>query len=141
MESLIQLPVNEEVFEFSLKGETSLQLFNGKFKCVCVPNLRQRSEAAVLERQLNRDLATLDAETLAYHRMIAQLTSRLLAAPDWWISSNNGQNLLDLNVVFEVWKLCMKAEKNWKDIVWKDEKKPEEKKELDNTSEANSEKE
>ena len=141
MESLIQLPVNEKVFDLSVKGETTTQMWTGKFKCVCVPNLKQRSEAAVLEKQLNRDLTTLDTETLAYHRMIAQLTSRLIAAPDWWIASNNGQNLLDLNVPFEIWKLCMEAEKGWKDVVWKEEKKTEEKKELDSTSEADSKKE
>ena len=141
MESLIQLPVNEKVFELSVKGETSLQLFKGKFKCVCIPNLQQRSEASVLEKQLNRDLATLDAETSAFHRMIAQLSVRLLAAPDWWIASSGGKTLLDLNVVFELWKSCMQAEKDWKDLVWKDEKKPEEKKELESTSEADPAKE
>jgi len=140
MDSIIQLPINEKIFELSIKGETTTQMWTGKFKCVCVPNLRQRSEAAVLEKQLNRDLTTLDTETLAYHRMIAQLSSRLLAAPDWWLASNNGQNLLDLNLVFEVWKSCMEAEKSWKDIVWKNEKK-EEKEELKSTSEADSQKE
>jgi len=123
MESLIALPPNENAFDISVKGETSAQMWTGKFKCVCVPTLRQRAEAAVSEKQLGRDLLTVDQETMAYHRIISQLSSRLTAAPDWWIASNNGQNLLDLNVVFEVWKKCMEAEKNWKDMVWKDEKK------------------
>jgi len=127
MESLISLPPNESTFEISVKGETSTQMWTGKFKCVCVPTLRQRAEASILEKQLNKDLLTVDQETLAYHRMIAQLSSRLIAAPDWWIAANNGQNLLDLNVVFEVWKLCVEAEKSWKDQVWKDEKKEEKK--------------
>jgi hypothetical protein len=134
MESLISLPPNESTFEISIKGETSTQMWTGKFKCVCVPTLKQRADASVLEKQLGRDLTTIDSETLAYHRMIAQLSSRLLAAPDWWIASSNGQNLLDLNVVFEVWKLCVEAEKAWKDKVWKEEKKEEKK--VESTSEA-----
>ena len=85
-----------------------------------------------MEAQLNRDLITLDQDTSMYHRIVAQLTYRLKAAPDWWISAGNGQDLLDVNVVFEVFKYCAEAEREWREKVWGKEEKKEKK--LESTS-------
>jgi hypothetical protein len=123
METTMNLPENEKEFEISVTGDTSKQLFTGKFRTVCVPNLRQRAQASVMAKQLNGDIKTLDEDTMLYHRLISQLSARLLAAPQWWVVANGGQDLLDINVVFEVWKRCLEAETEWRTQVWG---KPEE---------------
>jgi hypothetical protein len=123
MKTIANLPSNEKAFSITLVGDTTKQNWTGEFTTVCMPNLRQKSEASIMEAQLNRDLATLDQDTILYHRMIAQLSQRLTEAPDWWLAADNGRNLLDANVIFEVFKACVKAEKEWREKVWgKDEK-------------------
>lgn len=129
----MSLPPNEKTFTINVVGDTSKQNWTGEFTAVCMPNLRQKSEASIMEAQLNRDLMTLDQDTILYHRMVASLSQRLIAAPEWWLSSDNGRNLLDANVIFEVFKECVAAEKEWKEKVWG--KEEEEKKEIKNTDE------
>lgn len=137
MQATMNLPPNEETFEISVQGNVTKQMWVGKFRCVCVPNLRQRSQASVFEKQLNGDLKTLDEDTVLYHRMVSQLSARILGAPDWWIASNNGQELLDVNVLFELWKNCIRLEGEWKTKVWGE---PEKKVEIESTDEKPAEK-
>jgi len=134
----ISLPENRKSFEISIKGDTSGQILKGKFETVCVPSLGQRAQASVFETQMTGDLKTLDSDTALFHRMMAQLSVRITAAPDWWIASNNGQELLDINVVFEVWKHCIAAETEWRKTVWGEE--PEKEKEVKSTDEKSEEK-
>lgn len=124
MDTTMGLPPNEKTFTITATGDTSKQPYTGEFRTVCMPSLRQKADAAVMEAQLNRDLVTLDNDTVLYHRMISQLAHRLKAAPQWWIEANNGQDLLDANVVFEVFKNCAEAEREWREKVW-GEKKPD----------------
>jgi len=123
MKTTITLPANEKTFTINVVGDTTKQNWTGEFTTVCMPNLRQKSEAAIMEAQLGRDLVTLDQNTILYHRMVAQLAQRLISAPEWWASSGNGQDLLDANVVFEVFSHCAKAEQEWREKVWGPEKK------------------
>jgi hypothetical protein len=118
MKKIAQLPDNEKTFEISIeKGDNTGLTWKGKFRCRCVLNLRQKAEADVFEARLNSGL-NLPETTKWFHFAIAQLTARLDAAPEWWIEANNGQDLLDLNVILEVFKQCMAAEKEWREQVW-----------------------
>lgn len=137
MQPTMNLPDNRKTFEISIKGNVSGQMWAGKFECVCAPNLRQRSQASVFEKQLGGDLKTLDEDMTLYHRLVSQLSVRILAAPDWWIASNNGQELLDINVLFEIWRQCAQAEGEWKTKVWGE---PEKKAEVESTDEKSAEK-
>ena len=127
MKSTSVLPENRKSFDISVKGDTSGQLFTGKFVTVCMPSLRQKSQAAIMEAQLNRDLRNLDESTVLYHRVVAQLGQRIVEAPEWFISSAAGQDLLDVNVLLEIWGQCAKAEDEWRLAVWgkPEEAKPE----------------
>jgi len=132
----IDLPENEKTFRISVIGETSKKNYEGTFVTVCVPTLRQTSQAGVIQTRLNDDLANIDQSLKMYHAMIAQCQVRLTKAPDWWIASDNGQNLLDLNVLYSIFEECMKAEKEWRDEVWGAEK---EEKKVESTTESSEE--
>ena len=125
---IMDLPPNEKSFDIEVKGETSGQIWKGKFSTVCVPTCRQKADAFVLQTKLNQDLATLDLFIKAYHNMIAQLTVRLTSAPQWWISADNGQDLKDFNVIIVVYNECLKAENEWLTRVWGEPAKEEVKK-------------
>jgi hypothetical protein len=83
-----------------------------------VPSIRQKADICVLETRLNQDLMSLDPLIKAYHNTVAQCKYRIIAAPKWWIESDDGQDLLDLNVITEVWKQCRQAEREWLEKVW-----------------------
>ena len=127
MQSMTQLPDNDKIFDIDIEeGEVTRQNYKGKFQCKCVLNLREKSEADVLQKGFSQGLTNLTEDTLVYHLIVAQLSARLTKAPDWWIAAGNGSDLEDLNVLYEVYQECLKAEREWKDQVWgAAEKKPE----------------
>lgn len=136
METTMNLPKNMKTFRIDVRGETTGKQWVGEFVTVCMPTLRQKANAAVMESQLNTDLQNLDSATMMYHQMISQLAYRLESAPDWWIDSNNGQDLHDFNVVYEVFKNCAEAEREWREKIWgKDEEKDTIKRTDDSSSE------
>lgn len=125
MQSLTQLPDNSKNFEINVEeGDTTRQRWAGKFECKCVLNLRERAAADILQRKMTEGLGEgLSQETLVYALMIAQLEVRLTSAPDWWLASERGRDLQDLNVIYEIYTKCMEAEKEWREEVWGDEEK------------------
>ena len=138
MKTSSSLPKNEKTFSINIVGDTTKQNWTGKFTCVCMPTLKQKSDAAILEAQLNQDMKSLDQNTVLFHRMVAQLSQRLIEAPEWWITSDGGRDLMDVNVVWEVYKGCAEAEEQWKEKVWGKEEK-EEKKEIKKSEESDEE--
>lgn len=118
MKATMNLPENTKRFKISVEGEMTGKHWDGEFETVCMPTLRQKANAKVMEAQLNQDLMNIDDSTRLYHSMVAQLATRLTAAPSWWLDSDNGQNLQDLNVIFEVFSKCAEAEREWREKVW-----------------------
>lgn len=129
IQSMTSLPDNSKSFDLDVaEGDVTKQRFKGKFHCKCVLNLGERSAADVLNKKMNESLDTLNDETYMTHMMIAQLDVRLTKAPEWWVATSGGRELLDLNVVLEVYKQAMEAEREWRIEVWgepEDEKKLE----------------
>jgi hypothetical protein len=115
--SPIKLPFNEKTFEVSIVGDTTGITWTGEFTCVCVPTMGQFASMEVFEKRLSNDLTTLSQNTVIFHRAISQLKYRLKQAPEWWVSKNEGQDLLDTNVAYEVLSKCLEAEKAWRDAV------------------------
>ena len=131
--SMSQLPDNEKSFDIEIEeGDTTRQHWVGKFTTKCVLNLRERSAADLLQKRMNDGMQTLEEETLIYHLIIAQLEARLTEAPEWWIATENGRELKDLNVLYEIYAKCMEAERDWREKVWGEK---EEKEELTSTTE------
>lgn len=112
-DKVLELPVNEHEFEINLIGTTTKKRYQGKFKTVCIPTLRQRSQSAILEANLNQDLATLDQSIALMHKFVATLRYRLIEFPDWWIEQGYGLDLIDDNITLELWKIMSEAEINW----------------------------
>ena len=143
MQSMTQLPDNEKTFDINIEeGEVTRQNYKGKFRCKCVLNIGERAEADVIQKRLSGGLTNLTENTLMYHLIISQLRTRLLAAPEWWIAAGNGTELEDMNVLYEVYEQCLKAEKEWRTQVWSDANdplEPKEEKKLENTSEKDKE--
>lgn len=115
-----QLPANKKEFTIDVpEGDVTKQRFKGKFECSCVQTLGQKAESDLLQKKLNAGLeGALTEETKVFHLVVAQLSTRLTAAPQWWIDSDGGRNLLDTNVLYELYKQCVTAETDWRVKVW-----------------------
>jgi hypothetical protein len=96
-------------FEISLTGDVTGDKWFGKFKCKTFLSHRDQLASDRIKREL---LGAGDAERGAVNRahIFAQLRVRLVDAPDWWKASDGGLDLVDDNVLVEIFEQTMKAE-------------------------------
>ncbi len=126
--SIKSLPSMEHTFTVSIKGTDTGQMFDGTFKYKR-PNIRKNSEISRTAALLDGGIVGLDEDTRLLHEVAATLKHTLTEFPDWWEKSDFGFELHDSNVLFEIYRECMKFEKDWRDKVWtSEEPKKEDKK-------------
>lgn len=124
----VSLPSMEHDFDISVMGDRSGTLYEGKFKYKR-PNLGQMRQARTLRAHLNEDLKNLDDDTLLLNEMMSWLSVSIMEAPTWW--QNNGWDLMDMNVVEEIYAEVLKYENSFNQKIQdmgKDEDEPKESK-------------
>jgi hypothetical protein len=128
--SIKALPSMEHVFTVSIKGTDTGQVFDGTFRYKR-PNIRKNAEISKTAAILNGGIAGLDEDTRLLHDICATLKHTLMEFPEWWEKSDFGYELHDSNVIFDIYKECMKFEGEWRDKVWASEDKKEDEKKED----------
>jgi len=119
--TISSLPSMEHTFHISVVGEDTKQMYKGDFT-YRKPTLGDRAKSQVMRTRLDGDLENLDPNIQAFHSMVSILRHTLVKSPSWWIESDYGYELHDLNVVSEVYKETLRFEKEWADKVYgKDE--------------------
>lgn len=117
-----KLPPTEGSFFIDVTGETTNQTFKGEFECK-IPNLRDQALISKHRAYLNGDLvAYLDAPTLRVHHMISYLRFALTKYPNFWKDSDQGYELMDSNVIEDVYNKALEFEEEWMVQVWGEEK-------------------
>ena len=124
--SLSELPSMEHEFFFEGTGKITKVSYRGDFK-YRMPNTKTQCLIDKHRAFLNGNLAELlDAGTLNIHRQIAYLRYTLLEFPKFWKESDLGYELIDHNIIQEVYDAVIDFENNWMEQVWgKDESKAE----------------
>lgn len=113
-----KLPPTESEFFIDVRGETTGQQFKGSFTCK-IPNLRDQALISKHRAYLNGDLvAYLDAPTLRLHQMISYLRYTLVTAPTFWKESDQGYELMDQNVIEEIYNKTLEFEEEWMQTIW-----------------------
>lgn len=118
------LPPMECTFSIKVTGSETGQLFEGAFTYKR-PNLRTRTNIDKQKAILDAGIPNLDEETKLFHEILSKLKYTIINAPDWWVKSDGGLDLYDLNVVLEINAKTNEFEKEWKDKVYLGEKKNE----------------
>jgi hypothetical protein len=104
--------INDQAFTVSVVGETSGETFRGEFRAVKFLTHRQQLLLDQKRRELlgtNPDSANVRAQNQA--EIFSQLFVRLSNAPKWWMESGQGLDLVDDNVMVEVFQGAMQVEK------------------------------
>lgn len=126
-----KLPESSNDFEIDVKGIHTNQSFRGNFKCK-IPTLRDQALISKHNAYLNGDVAQyLDFQTIKLHRMISYLKYVITESPKFWREADYGYELLDMNVVEEVYNKALEFEEAWMREIWGDEKVEAMKKAMD----------
>jgi 3-oxoacyl-ACP reductase-like protein len=110
----------------SLVGALSKTPYVGDFEFRKSLSISQILRVSVLADRLKGHSTTIDEEGSLIAQMVAELSQRVISAPEWWKNSNNGEDLQDLNVLFEVFSAARKVEQEYREEMEAKVKKAEE---------------
>lgn len=116
-----EFPAFEYHFQLDVMGTQTKERYLGDFTYVR-PNLKNMSNIAKFKTRLDDDLANLDRTIAMLHMMVSQLRFGLTEFPKWWEESDFGLDMYDMNVVAEIYKLCMEFEAQFEEKVGREKK-------------------
>jgi hypothetical protein len=90
----------------NVTGQDTGHLYSGSFSIETVINRRAHFTADEKRRQLiGSNPLGASPSIMGESYMLAQLFVRIVEAPKWWTDSDNGLDLLDANVIGELYRL------------------------------------
>lgn len=109
----MNLPKNEKSFHFSKEGEVTGFKYEGEFTVKCALSLGDKRLIEIEKSRLSVDLMNPTGNLDAISRIMANLRVRVLKGPEWFTQQVNTMNILDEEIVFEVYSECLKAAEDW----------------------------
>ena len=107
------LPKNEKTFTFDKEDGFTGQKYSGEFTVKCVLTFADRRVLELEKSRLRLDILNPTSELLALTTIQASLKTRIISAPSWWKESDNGNNILDSEVVITLFDKVMEQEDLW----------------------------
>lgn len=112
------LPPTTDKFQIEVNGDLSNKRYVGEFECKILTR-KDRAQVSKHRAFLNGPMADyLDLPTLKFHYRISYLKFALVSYPKFWEESDLGYDLLDGNVVDEVYEKVLEFEDSWMTAIW-----------------------
>lgn len=108
------LPKRQKSFDIDLEGDNTGLQYKGTFTVKTGLSL-QEQHAVELNR--TRMMADYKNPTVGLQRIaisLSELETRIVEAPAWWKELGNGYDVIDINIVEEIFLKSMTAEADWK---------------------------
>jgi hypothetical protein len=120
------LPNNIKTIHIDVEGETTGIRYEGSFGVKCALSIRDKQAVEVSKSRLTEDMANPSNSLYAMAAMISILRAKIMDFPEWWKEVNYGSDLLDDNVLIELFEKCEQASEDWrKSLKPKEESKEE----------------
>lgn len=105
---------NTAQFSISEDGETSGTRWVGKFRAKKKLSLRDQLNRDKVKRELLGTMGGIpDPRPESIAIIVAELSVRLVEAPDWWRELGNGLDMEDGNVVTKIWDEALKVQEDY----------------------------
>jgi hypothetical protein len=107
------LPLNEKTVQISVEGQYTKKKFEGLFTMKCKLTMAEKYKLEMEKSRMKSDVrfGTDGFDTII--SILAALRVRVIKAPDWWTQSDGGLDLIDDNVVLEVYEKSIDVELEW----------------------------
>lgn len=109
----MDLPKNEKSFLFNHTGEITGRKYEGTFTVKCVLNMADKRRLEIEKSSISADLMNPTNNLSAIATVIANLRIRVINAPDWFKQSIQTLDLLDEEVLFELYSTCLNKSEEW----------------------------
>lgn len=107
-----------ELFEVHIIGNETGDLFPGTFRAKQKLSWNDYIQIDKYRRELiGPNAAEADISVQNRCMYVAELSVRLTESPDWWKQKRGGLDIVDDNVVIEVYEKALQIRKKWLDSV------------------------
>jgi len=107
------LPNRTSNFFIDSVGEITTQAYKGDFTVKTILTIGEKIELETEKTKLSSDLVNVSPELKTVSTILAELKVRVIESPNWWKESNNGKDLLDDNVIFDIYSKVIDAVNDW----------------------------
>jgi len=114
---MMSLPKNESSFDFLHVGELTGNKYDGQFTVKCVLSLGDKRLLEIEKSRLTADLMNPTGNLSALGSVVANLRVRVTDAPDWFNQKIMNLDILDEEVLFELYSKCLEKSEEWRDKV------------------------
>ena len=113
----MSLPKNESAFDFSHVGELTGKKYEGTFSVKCMLSIADKRILEIEKSRLTADLQNPTGNLSALGSVVANLRVRVINAPDWFNQSILSLDILDEEVIFELYSECLNKSEEWRSAV------------------------
>lgn len=125
------LPKREKTISLDIVGdETGLQ-YTGEFTIRCILNMASKHALELEKTRLMADYANPSRGLAGISISLATIKAKIIKAPEWWYELGEGAEILDENVIVDLYDKSVLAEAEWRKSIAKkaDDAKEEQKQE------------
>lgn len=109
------LPVtNEYNFNLSVKGEATGLKYEGTFKVKCLLTTAEKVNIGLRIDAYNGGSKTVPQGIAVLNATLAELDVRIMESPSFWKDSDGGRQLMDTNVIYEIFAKTNAAEEDFR---------------------------
>ena len=113
------LPKRQKTFTLDVEGhDTGLQ-YKGEFTIQSVLTMSGKHALELEKTRLMADYANPSRGLAGISISLATIRAKLIKAPDWWGELNEGADILDENVIVEIYDHTLEAESEWRESIAK----------------------
>jgi hypothetical protein len=109
----MDLPKNQKSFEINHIGQVTGKKYEGTFTVKCVLNLADKRKVEIERSSLSADLNNPTESLSAIASIVANLRVRVVDSPDWFKQALVSLDLLDEDVLVEIFSKSLDKSEEW----------------------------
>jgi hypothetical protein len=113
------LPKREKTFKIDVIGEDSGIHYEGDFTVKTILTMSGRHTLELEKTRLMADYANPSRGLIGLSVSLATIRAKIVKAPSWWEEQKQGAEIIDENVILEIYDKTVKAEQDWRDLIAK----------------------
>lgn len=122
----MELPKNEETFDFHHVGQDTGNEYAGQFSVLCVLNMAQKHAMELEKTRLMGNYPTPTPGLEGIATALATLRAKIVKAPNWWTQSSGGLDIMDEDALVMLYNEVEKAGRLWREKLKEKGKKAQE---------------
>jgi hypothetical protein len=109
----MDLPKNQKSFQLDHTGELTGKRYEGTFTVKCVLNMAEKRKLEIERSGLSADLTNPTGNLNAIALVVSNLRVRVTDAPDWFKQAILSLDIIDEDVLFEIYSKALDKSEEW----------------------------